>query len=293
MKVSRNIGRPLAIFVCFAVGAWLLGMLVPEGRAVFGTWSLVKAVLFGFCMGLLMKALLLTQLATEIDVIPQTPEEFAGGEGLLRTRLVAPIPDVSAVSTTGRSGPPPKLDFQQLEAATRELCGLGFTPKHEGALQTNRKLHVRMFVRMFEHPSGAFAELYQMFPRGRAALPFSIAIFAYYPDGWVVAETSQQPNWLTWLVRRPRVLGKGYGHGTGIRAMWENHLARRTKVERELGIQPQPHDVAAHIALSRETLRWMRRMVVRRSLFVAMVQSRFFRPENREWWGEYYKFAKS
>ena len=269
--------------------------LLPHFRGALGVWSPLASILFyAVFLGAAMKGLMLMQIARTVEVQPQSPVEFAGvrEQSELRTAPAAPIPNVPTTSSNAKQAPPPALDFATLEIVTAELIALGFALACEGAMKTNRKKSIPMFTRMFEHPTGAFVELYQIFPVGRAPMPVSTAFFTFYSDDWVLADTNQKPSWVTWMIRRPRQLGKGHEQGTSIRAMWESHLARRAKVERELGVQPQLHSVADHLRFSCETLGWIRSAIVRRSILVAMLQNKFFRPKNREYWGEYPKFAK-
>lgn len=271
-------------------------MLDPLGKLWFGNYGWIFSDLaYCFLFGLLMKVILLGQLAKTIDIEPQTPEEFAGVRDKIALKLApaAPLPEVpTAGSVRPKKEKRPELDFQKLEASSVELATLGFTMAIEGAVKTGKKNGPSMFERMFVHPSGAFVELYQVFPVVGNVLPLSVSFFTYYPDGWSVANTTQKAHWLYWLWRRPRALAKGHEDGTTIPEIWSSHLALRGTVEAGLDLKPEQHSLQKHLDAARDHLVWMRRTLIRRSLLVAMIQHRFFRPKNREWWGEFHKFAK-
>ena len=285
--------RGIAIGLLF--GALISFAVAPAIKSVFGSNSFVVQILATcFFFGLFMKAILLGQLARKVDIIPQTPAEFAGVREMTAvfTPQPSPLPEVpSAVRPVGKPQPLTQLDFHKLEMVTTELQALGFTLASEGAVDTGRKNGPAMFERMFEHPIGAFVELYQLFPVIGSPLPVSLAIFSYYPDDWRVIDSNQKANWIAWMWTTPRTLTKGHAEDVSIRDMWQLHLERRAQVEAGLKVQAQAHSVEDHLANAREFVIFMRKSLIRRSLLMAWVRHKS-RPKNRELWGEFHKFAK-
>lgn len=238
-------------------------------------------------VGFITKLRLWSMVPRWHKVEPMSPEEFAEGRPVSR----APLPEVGGLPP--KTQPVATLDFNGFEVVTNQLTTLGFQLALQGSLKTNRPASCPTYVRMFEHSSGAFAMVHQMFLSTGKATPLSLSVFSYYSEQWSVTDTNQPRSWVFWILCRPRALSKGHERTATVHDIWNSHLNRRSEVEKGLGLQAEPHSAAAHLAKSNQDLGWIRAAFLRRSILLAMIRNKYFRLPDREWWGEFHKFAKS
>jgi hypothetical protein len=247
--------------------------------------------LIGWCIfvGILAKAQLWRNLATSIEIVPVTIAEFAGVDDV-KALYPEPLPAIPALKDKPKEKPLP-VAAARFEERTRELVELGFRPVVEGRYVINRRETVPTYTRMFQRQDGTWAQLFQMFPSGFANTAVHLTLLSYFQDGWVVADGTYRANWVYWLMRRPRVLGKRHAETAPVAGILALHRERCRKVERELGVHIVSLDYQAHIASTIEGTKEIRALILRRSILLAMLQVRIFRKNKTEWWGEYHKYA--
>lgn len=308
MRKQSSTAHPIVAFVgggvigllCLAIFILLDKAISPFAESLLGSWWLLIEPLFFFSfVGLVCKVLLLQNIARTYRIEPMTPEAFAGLslEKMQQPVRVAPplppvVPDESLPKPVKEPSGARALDWYGIENRTSELQELGFVLQIEGVPRTDRKATVPAFTRVFAHPSGAMAQVFQLFPRGRAPMPLTVSFATRFEDNWVVSDHTMNGNWLIWMLRLPRSLGKRHEATSLALEMWQAHRARCNHVADALGIRIAPFSLENFVALAETELRQMRALVLRRSALVAMIQARFFRPRNGEWWGDFEREAK-
>lgn len=285
----------------FSIGSGLLigalyiafeSYVSPLLEGVFGaSWSWLSPLLFLLFLGLVRKWALWRSIARRFWIEPMTPAVFAGiseerAQQEQTPRVRVPLPEIDAVPDEKTEKPQFAVDFAVIQARSREIEALGFELQAEGALRSDRS-NMPIFVRFWRHPAGHWAEVYQMFPRGRPPLPATPAMMTYLQDGWLVGDSTQRGNWALWMLRRSRHLGKCHETNISMAAMWQSHRARCQLAQQTLGLEVEKFDFDSYLKRVLENMRILRALVWRRSAALGILQSRFFRPRNGEWWGEF------
>jgi len=275
--------------------------VTPAGYALLGGWwSLVKTLGFWLFMGAVIKLWIWRVLPRSLSVEPMTAAQFAGAtedaaqaairERAIRAPLPSPLPSpVSAAAPKAMLS----LDFAAFENRATELQAIGFDSELQGAMKTNVASAAPTFAHFFKHSEGARAEIFQAFPRGAQPTIVNVTIISYLDDNWSILDGNTPRNWLLWMLRRPRSLGKGYDPDTTVVAMWQQHRERVATASRELGVGLMHLNLDVHLERSIEAVTEGRRFMLFRSMLLSMIQNRFFRSAEREWWGDYFTFAKN
>ena len=267
-----------------AISPAMYGVLGPS-------WQWIKLVLFYVLLGWAMKWMLYRAMPQSFTIEPMSAADFAGisEAAVLRaaSQVRAPLPDVGEKTKAERGNF--ALDFGQLDARSRELESLGFVLQIEGAPKTD-KASVPTFARIWKHPEGSWAEVFQAFPRGVAPTPLTFALLTYFEDGWLCGDSTMKTNWVLWMIRRPRSVGKLHSPETPASQIWASHRERCTKLHQKLGVRILPLDLESYFGRGVENLREGRRLLLRRSILVSMIQSSFAR-RGSESWKEVDKYA--
>lgn len=270
----------------------------PAALSLFGSWwSWLQHVFFYLFLGVAMKLLLLRLLPKTIELKPMTPAAFAGlsveAAAKASRTVVAPLPEVSGESQRIPRGDLP-LDFGSIDKRTSELEHLGFALLSEGAMISNLKSSTPIFLRLFLHSQGSWAQISQGFPMGRAPLPVVLSFSTFLEEDWSVADSTQKGNWLLWMLRRAKGVGKGHLATASTSDMWFAHQEHCKRVTDKLGIHILHGSVEDYWRQFNVQLREMRKLLVRRSMFVAFLQTLGRRFTKRtEWWGDFDKAVQS
>lgn len=263
----------------------------PAAASLFGIWwPWLQPVFFLLFTSIMMKSLLLRLLPKTVDIKPMTPASFAGlsvedAEKATRT-VVAPIPEVSGEMHKVPQGDLP-LDFGSVEKRTGELECLGFVFQTEGSMTSNLKSGVPIFLRLFLHPQGSWAQISQGFPMGRAPLPVVLSFSTFMGNNWSVSDSTQKGNWLLWMLRRAKTVGRGYVGTASAGEMWLAHQKRREIVTHKAGVHVLRLTTEEYWRRSNVQLGEMRKLLIRRSMFLAILQTNYHRfAKTTEWWGE-------
>ncbi|HEX8552081.1 MAG TPA: hypothetical protein VF681_11070 [Abditibacteriaceae bacterium] len=266
----------------------------PAMYNIFGTsWSWMKPLLFWILFGWAMKGLIWKALPQSLRIEPMNPADFAGvsENAAIRAALSpSPIPEVAGAANA--KGETFSLNFAQLDARSHELEALGFVLQVEGVAQTDKKNAVPTFARIFRHAEGSWAELFQAFPRGMAPTPLTMAFLTYFEDSWLCGDSTMKRNWVLWMIRRPRSIGKLHTPETPALEIWSSHRERCAKLHQKIGVRVLPLDLDGYFGKAVESLKEGRRLMLRRSILVSMLQSQFTRRDGEDW-KEVDKYAKS
>ena len=193
----------------------------------------------------------------------------------------------------------PMLDREALERYTRDFEAIGFTRIGDYSLApTDPARAIPVFMRLFSHPrQQCFAEIGQVFPPGKASLPFGCAIMSSLEDDWKVTMADRKPQAASVLIRLPRSVSRSYP-GMPVAGLFERFIQFRSQVCADLGVRPLSNstlqdyiaDQQKHAALRKET-------VANRSLTVGLGKyygQKFGMHQDKEcyeWLGDYPKVA--
>ncbi len=138
----------------------------------FGSWI---HLLFSFAT---MKSRVLKNMATAYSFPPATPGQF------------------------------PLLDVAAHDRYTRELEGMGFTRLLDFSLVSDKRTNPPSFCRVFAHTRHhCFAEISQIFPKGKVPLPLKCSIQSGLQNGWTLGFSDRKPQAASSLMRRRKAIG--------------------------------------------------------------------------------------
>lgn len=290
-----GVGLGILIVLCYN---FFEGFVSPMLSPVFGSgWVWVKQIGLYFFVGIVVKLLYLQLLPKTTEIKPMTPAAFAGlsaeaAETMART-VVAPLPEVSG-ERQKLIQPEIPLDFSAIENRTRELLALGFAPQIEGAVVSNVKSGAPLFARLLLHPEGAWAQVNQGFPVGAKAMPVSVAFTTYFENDWSVSDSTLKSNYLLWMFRRGKVIGKRHAPESSSAEIWSSHRERCANVAQKLGVSVTHLSYDDYMAQSETYLQHSRRLLIRRSMFVAWLQNLYRQTTKAtEWWGDFHQAARN
>ena len=193
----------------------------------------------------------------------------------------------------------PMLNRAALDRYTGDFEALGFTRLGDYSLApSDPSKSVPVFVRLFSHPrQQCFAEVGQVFPPGKAPLPFGCAVMSSLEDDWKVTVADRKPLPAQVLIRLPRSLSRSFP-GMPAASLFEKFIQFRSQICADLGIRPLSNstlqdyiaDQQKHAALRKET-------VAKRSLTLGLGKyygQKFGMNQDKEcyeWLGDYPKIA--
>jgi hypothetical protein len=193
----------------------------------------------------------------------------------------------------------PMLDREALERYTRDFEAIGFTRIGDYSLApTDPARAIPVFVRLFSHPrQQCFAEIGQVFPPGKAPLPFGCAIMSSLEDDWKVTVADRKPQAASVLIRLPRSVSRSFP-GTPVAVLFEKFVQFRSQVCADLGIRPLSNaTLQDYIADQQKNAALRKETVANRSLTVGLGKyygQKFGMNQDKEcyeWLGDYPKVA--
>jgi len=244
------------------VWIWLM-LFVALGLYKFSLWG---RVLFGLATA---KSKVVSNMATSYSFPPATPAQF------------------------------PLLDMVSLDRYTREFESMGFTQLLDFSLVADKPSHAPSFCRLLVHTRHhCFAEVSQLFPRGKKPMALKCAILSDLQSGWSLSFSDRKPLAASSLIRRKKALGVCMPEGTTAELL-QAFLRMRDQVCIDLGISPVGDDTLdAYMKRVQRTLTEMRDAVRQKNFAVGLSQFCFrkfsllkTKPEY-VWLGDYPKEAE-
>lgn len=206
---------------------------------------------------------------------------------------------------TGYSFPPalpgqfPQLDAAALEHYTAEWESLGFVRLLDTAPISDAKNPPATFCRLLVHTRHhCFAQVMQIFPKGKAPMPMRNGLVSYLEEGWSMGFSDRKPLPGGTLIRRPKALAVNMPESNAA-GLLQSLLALRQQICFDLGITPLTDDTLdAYIARAQQTAKDIRSAVGKRN-FLTGVPQYYYRklglmktkPEY-VWLGDYPKAAE-
>lgn len=246
-------------------GRMLLWLLVIGGLLVwkFAAWG---HLLFTFGT---MKKRVLNNMATSYSFPPATPAQF------------------------------PSLDLNTLDRYTREFESMGFTYLTDFSLVADRGNHPASFCRLMAHTGRhCFAEINQVFPAGKPALPLKCSIQSCLQDGWTIGFSNRKPLAASNFLRRAKAIGVSMPDVNTAKLL-QSFLRMRDQVTMDLGVSVKTDDtLEAYIQKTQRAAQDMRQAVQKKNFGVRIPQYYFrklalqkTKPEY-VWLGDYPKEAE-
>lgn len=246
------------------VGLWVwLAIFALATLWRFGAWGHLLLNLLG------MKGRVLKNMPTSYSFPPAAPAQF------------------------------PALDTAALDRYTQEFESMGFVRLLDFSMVSNAPQPVPIFGRLFAHTRyHCFGEIGQIFPRGKAALPFACSIQSVLQDGWTLTFSDRKPQAAGSLVRRRKGISVSMP-GTASSALLQAFVRMRDQVCQDLGISPLKDDtLEAYIAKVQLTATEIHESVKEKN-FATAVSHVYFRKlsllktrEEYAWLGDYPKEAE-
>gem|GEM_PF-1423804 len=183
----------------------------------------------------------------------------------------------------------PALDAESLRRYTEAFESLGFVRLRDYTMADDSMTFATSFGRLFANRErGCFAEVGQVFPKGKKPMPMGCMIGSLMEDGWSLATTDRQPQALSYMMRRPRALWTSHPRSRPTELM-HLHLERRRQIAYELGVKVI-EDVSAEnfFAHERREAADRQQALKRRNLAVGLSEAAAFKLKPKhEWMGEY------
>ena len=193
----------------------------------------------------------------------------------------------------------PALDSAALERYTQEFESMGFVRLLDFSLVSNAPQPIPSFCRLYAHTRyHCFAEIAQLFPRGKAPLALACSIQSVLQDGWSLTFSDRKPMAAGSLIRRRKALSVSMP-GTATSALLQAFVQMRDQVCQDLGISVVKDDtLEAYIAKVQRTAGDMRDAVKEKN-FATAVSHVYYRKfsllktrEEYTWLGDYPKEAE-
>lgn len=167
----------------------------------------------------------------------------------------------------------PHLDMIALERYTREWERLGFERLIDTAPVSDAPNHPATFCRLLVHTRHhCFAQVTQIFPRGKAVMPMKSTVISYLQDGWSMGFGDRKPLPGAALTRRPKSLGVSMPDSTPADLL-QSMLRLREQVCLDLGISPLTNDtLEAYIAKTQQTAKDIRAAVQQKNFLTGVPQ---------------------
>jgi hypothetical protein len=192
----------------------------------------------------------------------------------------------------------PQLDKAALERYTQEFESMGFVRLLDFSLVSNRANPIPSFCRLFAHTHHhCFAEVGQLFPRGKSPLPLKCSIQSVLENGWSLGFSDRVPKAAGAMLRRKKAMSVSMPAATTSELL-QAFLQMRDQVCQDLGISPMRDDsLEAYIAKTQTAAADMRDAVQQKN-FATAVSNYYYRKfslrkarEEYAWLGDYPKEA--
>jgi hypothetical protein len=193
----------------------------------------------------------------------------------------------------------PQLDAAALERYTQEFESMGFVRLLDFSLVSNAPNPIPSFCRLFAHTRHhCFAEVSQLFPRGKSPMPLKCSIQSVLQDGWSLGFSDRKPQAASAMIRRRKALGVSMPEAATPELL-QAFLQMRDQVCQDLCISPMRDDsLEAYIVKTQQTATDMRETVQQKN-FATAVSHYYYRKfsllktrEEYTWLGDYPKEAE-
>jgi hypothetical protein len=193
----------------------------------------------------------------------------------------------------------PQLDSAALERYTQEFESMGFVRLLDFSLVSNAPNPIPSFCRLFAHTRHhCFAEVSQLFPRGKSPMPLRCSIQSVLENGWSLGFSDRKPQAASAMIRRRKALGVSMPEARTSELL-QAFLQMRDQVCQDLGISPMREDsLEAYIAKTQMAAGDMRDAVQQKN-FATAVSNYYYRKfsllktrEEYTWLGDYPKEAE-
>ena len=160
----------------------------------------------------------------------------------------------------------PALDLDALDRYSRELEGMGFTRLLDFSLVSDSPTNPPSFCRLLAHTRHhCFAEISQLFPKGKVPVPLKASIQSCLQNGWTLSFSDRKPQAAGSLLRRGKALGICMPEA-GTSDLLQAFLKMREQVCLDLGISPVNDDTLdAYVAKMQRQAGEMREAVQQKS----------------------------
>jgi hypothetical protein len=246
----------------FAMWGWLVIFLFLTVWR-FGSWGHLLLSIFS------MKSRVIKNMATSYSFLAATPSQF------------------------------PQLDTMALERYTQEFESMGFVRLPDFSLVSNMPNPIPSFCRLFAHTRHhCFAEVSQLFPRGKSPLPLKCSIQSVLENGWSLGFSDRKPQAAGAMLRRRKAMSVSMPEARTSELL-QAFLQMRDQVCMDLGISPMRDDsLEAYIAKTQTAVTDMREAVQQKN-FATAVSNYYYRKfsllktrEEYTWLGDYPKEAE-
>jgi hypothetical protein len=160
----------------------------------------------------------------------------------------------------------PSLDLDALDRYTREFEGMGFVRLLDFSLVSNARTSQPSFCRLMANSRyHCWAELGQLFPRGKSPMALKCAIQSCLQNGWTLTFSDRKPQAASSLIRRRKGISVCMPETTAGELL-QAFLKMRDQVCLDLGVSPVNDDsLEAYIAKVQRQAMEMREAVKEKS----------------------------
>ncbi|HEY6269313.1 MAG TPA: hypothetical protein VIX11_13510 [Candidatus Acidoferrum sp.] len=193
----------------------------------------------------------------------------------------------------------PQLDSAALERYTQEFESMGFVRLLDFSLVSNAPNPIPSFCRLFAHTRHhCFAEVSQLFPRGKSPMPLRCSIQSVLENGWSLGFSDRKPQAASAMIRRRKALGVSMPEARTSELL-QAFLQMRDQLCQDLGISPMRDDsLEAYITKTQMAAGDMRDAVQQKN-FATAVSNYYYRKfsllktrQEYTWLGDYPKEAE-
>ena len=183
----------------------------------------------------------------------------------VKRRVLKKMPTSYSFPTTTPSQFP-LLDTSELERYTREFEALGFVRLLDFSLVSDAAKQPPNFCRLFAHTRNhCFADVSQIFPRGRSPMPVKCSIQSCLQNDWTLGFSDRKPQAVSSLLRRKKALGICMPGSTTYELL-QAFLQMRDQICTDLGISYLKDDsLEAYIAKTQRAATDIREAVKQRN----------------------------
>jgi hypothetical protein len=156
----------------------------------------------------------------------------------------------------------PQLDLPELDRYTRQFESMGFVRLLDFSLTADKGVHPPSFCRLLVNTRyHCFAEISQLFPRGKNPMPLKGSILSRLQDGWTIGFSDRKPLAASSLFRRKRAIGILMPDAS-VPELFQSLLKMRDQVCMDLGISPLTDDtLEAYVQQAQRSLAEMREAI--------------------------------
>ncbi len=176
------------------------------------------------------------------------------------------------------------LDLKSLYCYTEALESLGFIKLVDYKTESATGL-----ARVFRHPQFyCFADVFQLFPRGKEPTPVLCTLHSYMEDDWILSTTTVKPDGIKRMWRSPRVLWTYHLSATPTE-LFQYHLQRRQQMQDELDAEVLKKLSWEFYFMQQQNSSIRRRETFQnKNIIIALIEATLFEMNPAsEWMGDY------